>query len=520
MRTIEVVPQRHATRVAPPRSVAASRESASDAPERTPTELLSETQRSTVSVLIIDDETTLLESTASVLRSEGYKVTTVERGADASRRLRERGWGIVLLDLYMSGVPGRLLLREALERNPDAAVIVMTGRPSVDSSVEAIREGAWDYLPKPFSAAQLRILVGRAAHTVIVARESSGSMGQGASPSDEAPAVPLGESPAFRAAVALARRVAATDASVFITGESGTGKELVAQFIHSMSRRKSRNIVAVNCAALPEPLLESEMFGHVKGAFTGANRDKAGLMEMANGGTLFLDELTEMSPMTQAKLLRVVQDGVLRRVGSSTTDAIVNVRFISATNRDPARAVAEGRLREDLYYRLGVVPIHIPALRERREDVPLLAERFLASYWRRHRGGQAPAPKFSPDAIADLKSRPWKGNVRELQNVIEHAIVLAEGRDVIDAVDLPMFDARPSTHFPLQGSYLGEGTALAGYHETRDRVINRFERDYLTWILQETEGNVSEAARIAGVNRATLYRMLERHGLTKNDVLN
>jgi len=224
--------------------------------------------------------------------------------------------------------------------------------------------------------------------------------------------------------------------------------------------------------------------------------------------------------MTQAKLLRVVQDGVLRRVGSSTTDAIVNVRFISATNRDPARAVAEGRLREDLYYRLGVVPIHIPALRERREDVPLLAERFLASYWRRHRGAQAPAPKFSPDAIADLKSRPWKGNVRELQNVIEHAIVLAEGRDVIDAVDLPMFDARPSTHFPLQGSYLGEGTALAGYHETRDRVINRFERDYLTWILQETEGNVSEAARIAGVNRATLYRMLERHGLTKNDVLN
>jgi DNA-binding NtrC family response regulator len=329
----------------------------------------------------------------------------------------------------------------------------------------------------------------------------------------------LGVSPAFRGVIALASKVASTDASVFITGESGTGKELIAQYIHRMSRRKSREMVAVNCAALPEALLESEMFGHVKGAFTSATRDKIGLMEMASGGTLFLDELTEMSQMTQAKLLRVVQDGVLRRVGSSQTDAIVNVRFIAATNRDPSKAVAEGRLREDLYYRLGVVPIHIPPLRERVEDVPVLAEHFLASYWARHRGRRRQPPKLTPAAIEDLQSRPWKGNVRELQNVIEHAIVLVEGRNEIDTTDLPASEGQAPGHFQIQGSYIGPGVPLAGYHTTRDRVVARFEREYLTSILNETDGNVSEAARIAGVNRATLYRMLERHGLTKGDVV-
>jgi DNA-binding NtrC family response regulator len=381
-----------------------------------------------------------------------------------------------------------------------------------------LRDGAWDYLPKPFSATQLRVLVGRAAHAIIVSREAEApSAGAAATPDEPAP---LGVSPAFTAAVSLARKVAPTDASVIITGESGTGKELIAQFIHRQSRRKTREMVAINCAALPEPLLESEMFGHVKGAFTSAARDKAGLMETANGGTLFLDELTEMSPMTQAKLLRVVQDGVLRRVGSSKTDIIVNVRFISATNRSPAKAVEEGRLREDLYYRLGVVPIHIPALRHRPEDIPLLANHFLSTYWQRHRGTRRPPPQLTPAAVADLQARPWKGNVRELQNVIEHAIVLAEERPVIDAADLPVLGPEPATQFAFEGSYVGNGESLAEYHPTRDRVIARFEREYLSCILQQTDGNVSEAARTAGVNRATLYRMLERHGLRKGDVVN
>ena len=240
---------------------------------------------------------------------------------------------------------------------------------------------------------------------------------------------------------------------------------------------------------------------------------------MANGGTLFLDELIEMSPMTQAKLLRVVQDGVVRRVGSSRTDAIVNVRFIAATNRDPAEAIEEGLLREDLYYRLGVVPIHIPPLRQRPEDIPLLARHFLKEYWPRHRGSARKPPDLTDEAVRELQKRPWKGNVRELQNVVEHAIVLAEGSD-IDASDL--HEARQGTFDrfqSIQDAGLTPGEPMGGYHETRERVMARFEKDYLARVLQETEGNVSEAARVAGVNRATLYRLLERHGLTKGDVL-
>src|SRR5438034_2231665 len=272
----------------------------------------------------------------------------------------------------MSQVDGLTLLRAALAANPDTIVIVMTGNPSVESSIEALRQGAWDYLPKPFTAQHLQIAIGRAVHTVLVGqetREQEAVLERQPAAGDRVTL--LGTSTAFRAAIELARKVAPTDASVFVTGESGAGKELIAQFIHQHSRRSSRPFVAVNCAALPEALLESEMFGHRKGAFTGAVRDKAGLLEAANGGTLFLDELIEMSKPIQAKLLRVIQDGVVRRVGSETTDAVVNVRFIAATNRDPEEAVQTGCLREDLYFRLRVVPIHVPPLRQRPEDIPV-----------------------------------------------------------------------------------------------------------------------------------------------------
>jgi len=479
---------------------------------------LTDDQRRSVSVLVVDDEETILDSAVNVLQQDGYRVKGVARGSAAEDLLRDGTFDVALIDLFMSGVSGAELLRTALAARPDVLVIMITGRPSVESSIQVLRGGAWDYLPKPFSAPQVRILVGRAAHTVIVSREAL-ALEEEPSGSKEGEPVLLGESPAFRDLVALARKVAVTDASVFITGESGTGKEMVAQFIHHMSRRRSRELVAVNCAALPEPLLESEMFGHVKGAFTGATRDKSGLMETANGGTLFLDELIELSPMTQAKLLRVVQDGVVRRVGSSRTDAIVNVRFIAATNRDPTLAIEEGRLREDLYYRLAVVPMHVPPLRERPDDIPLLATHFLEEYWPRHRGTARPPPKLSDEAVRQLKQRPWRGNVRELQNVIEHAIVLAEGRDVIEAEGLSVVGGTPFDRPGSVDASLVPGAPTAAYHETRERVMARFEKDYLTQILQETQGNVSEAARVAGVNRATLYRLLERHGLTKGDVL-
>jgi transcriptional regulator with PAS, ATPase and Fis domain len=321
--------------------------------------------------------------------------------------------------------------------------------------------------------------------------------------------------PAFRRAVELARKVAPTDASVFLTGESGTGKEMVAQFIHHHSRRSSRPFVAVNCAALPEGLLESEMFGHRKGAFTGAVRDKPGLLEVANGGTLFLDELIEMSKPIQAKLLRVIQDGVVRRVGSETPDAVVNVRFIAATNGDPDAAVKAGTLREDLYYRVRVVPIQLPPLRERLEDIPLLTEHFLATYWVRHRSRGAPFPKLTDAARLALCAWPWRGNVRELQNVVEHLAVMAEPGGSIGPEAL-QFARDPEAAPEANPASLMATLLEESYHTARDRVIAQFERQYLTWLVNRANGNMSKAARIAGVDRTTLYRLMERHGLQRS----
>jgi DNA-binding NtrC family response regulator len=467
-------------------------------------------------ILIVDDEHTLRESCATVLRQEGYDVTVSGRAQEALDLFKRRAFDIALVDLYMPQVGGLALLRAALATNRDTLVIVMTGNPSVDSSVEALRQGAFDYLPKPFSATHLQILMGRAVHTLLVAQETRQQQPDIERHQASSGKITLfGTAPAFHRAVELARKVAPTDASVFITGESGSGKEMIAQFIHHNSRRSSRPFVAVNCAALPEGLLESEMFGHRKGAFTGAVRDKPGLLEAANGGTLFLDELVEMSKPIQAKLLRVIQDGVVRRVGSETTDAVVNVRFIAATNSDPDAIVKAGNLREDLYYRLRVVPIHVPALRERPEDIPILTEYFLSTYWVRHRSKGAPFPQLTDAAIRALCAYPWRGNVRELQNVIEHLAVIAAPGSPIAPDQLQL--AGDATHVPGANPASLVSTVLEeSYHVARDRVIAQFERQYLTWLVNRASGNMSKAARIAGVDRTTLYRMMERHGLQRS----
>src|SRR6059058_6253192 len=470
-----------------------------------------------VRILVVDDEHTLRESCAAVLRHEGYDVTVSSRGQDALDLLKRRAFDVVLVDLYMSQVDGLALLRAALGTNHDTIVIVMTGNPSVESSVEALRQGAFDYLPKPFSASHLQVLIGRAVHTLLVARETreqQETLDRAQVQSDKLTL--LGTAPAFRRAIELARKVAPTDASVFITGESGSGKEMIAQFIHHHSRRSSRPFIAINCAALPEGLLESEMFGHRKGAFTGAVRDKPGLLEAAHGGTLFLDELAEMPKSIQAKLLRVIQDGVVRRVGSETTDAVVNVRFIAATNGDPEAAVTAGDMREDLYYRLRVVPINVPALRERPEDVPLLADYFLSTYWVRHRSKGAPFPRLTDAALRALCSCAWRGNVRELQNVIEHVAVVVEPGADIRPEDLHLTgDPTPEVTGANPASLIS--TLLEeSYHAARDRVIAQFERQYLTWLVNRASGNMSKAARIAGVDRTTLYRLMERHGLQRS----
>jgi DNA-binding NtrC family response regulator len=476
---------------------------------------LNPTMKASVRILVIDDERILRDSCATTLRFEGYQVEVCGRDEEALETLQRRNFDIVLVDLYMNGSAGTQLIGAALAANPDAIVIVITGKPTVETALETLRAGAWDYLPKPFTGSQLQVLVGRAAHTVHVGRETQ-ALREGAEVGAD-DAVAMGTAPAFRDSIALARRVAATDASVFITGESGSGKEMIAQFIHRHSRRASRPLVAVNCAALPETLLESEMFGHVKGAFTGAVRDKPGLLEVANGGTMLLDELIEMPKPIQAKLLRVIQDGVVRRVGSEETDAVVNVRFIAATNRDPEAAVRAGLLRDDLYYRLRVVPIRVPTLRDRADDVPVLANYFLEYYWRRHRTLEEKLPTFTKAALWALRTHSWPGNVRELQNVIEHAVVLLDPGAEIGVEDIPFINDQRSDAELIQAAE--QDGADDSYYTARDRLLSQFDRRFLTRVVMRAGGNLSKAARLANVDRTTFYRLMERTGLQR-DLLN
>ncbi|MCI0432484.1 MAG: sigma-54 dependent transcriptional regulator [Gemmatimonadetes bacterium] len=502
--------------VSPPHRSAVTRGEA-EAPGLLPEIEIGADAKASIHILIVDDEYTLRESCASLLRQEGYKVTVCSDGGDGVEQVRRRQVDIALIDLFMEGLSGLEVLAGCLEAKPDTLAVMMTGNPSVESSVAALSAGAWDYLPKPFSATHLQILVGRAAHTVLANRDRERVPDAPALALGQSEKVPLlGRSPSFVQVMELARKVALTDASVFITGESGTGKEMIAQFIHQHSRRATRPMMAVNCAALPETLLESEMFGHVKGAFTGAVRDKPGLLEVANGSTFFLDELTEMPLTIQAKLLRVIQDGVVRRVGSETTDSVVNVRFVAATNRDARMATDEGTLRKDLFYRLSVVPIHLPPLRQRPEDIALLAESFLVRYWKRHRGAKTAVPKFSRAALRSLESRPWRGNVRELQNAIEHAVVLLDPGAEIQPEDIPVVEGAT---LPTVGTMDFEDPSSEKYHVARDRVLADFELRYLNWLVERAGTNMSRAAKLAGVDRTTLYRLMEKHGLQRDTII-
>jgi DNA-binding NtrC family response regulator len=470
--------------------------------------------RASIRVLVIDDDRTLREGCASVLQLEGYSVTCSGRGDEALELFRRSRFDIVVVDLYMTPLPGIEILKALLEAQPETIVIMMTGNPSVATNLEALRAGAWDYLAKPFSGTQLHLLFGRAAHAVLARRQRASANAQALQQHGNSDKMTLlGLSPAFRAAIDLARKVAATNASVMLVGESGTGKEMFAQFIHRHSRRSNESLVPLNCAALPEHLLESEMFGHRKGAFTGADRDKVGLLEVADGGTLFLDELTEMALPLQAKLLRVVQDGVVRRVGSEQQDAQVDVRFLSATNRDPRQAILAKQLREDLFYRLNVVTITLPPLRERVQDIPILANHFLAHFWKRHHPAREALPRFNTAALEFLQGRSWRGNVRELQNVVEHLVVLTQPGAVISAEDIPVHADREM--FSDQAATFGLPMHEA-YHVAKDQVLATFEKEYVTRLVSRASGNMSRAARLASVDRTTLYRLLERHGFRRD----
>jgi DNA-binding NtrC family response regulator len=470
-----------------------------------------------IQILIIEADRPLRTGCASVLAAEGYDVTVESRGDNALELIKRRAYDIILLHLGTRPIPATQLLLTALQQHPRTIVIAMSDRPSVRASVEILTAGAWDYLPEPFSSTHLQVLVGRAAHAVVTARETRDTRLRMLKENGNSEKILLlGVAPAFRQAVALARKVAATDASVMIYGESGTGKELIAQFIHHHSQRAGRRLVAINCAALPEPLLESEMFGHRRGAFTGADRDKPGLLETANGGTLFLDELTEMSQRLQAKLLRVIQDGVVRRVGSERDDALVDVRFVSAMNRDPQEAVDTGVLREDLFYRLRVVPIVLPALRQRPEDIPLLASHFLTQYWQEHRPRCDRTPVLTDAAIDFLQAQPWRGNVRELQNVIEHLTVLAEPGQEIEPAHIPLGHAPCTEETTSINGVVPSRVFGEPYHVAKEKFFAHFQEAYMSRLIARASGNFSKAARLADIDRTTLYRFMEKHGLLRD----
>jgi DNA-binding NtrC family response regulator len=457
--------------------------------------------------LIVDDDRTLREGCASVLRAEGLSVEVTGRGEEAIQMVNRSRYDIMFVDVYLEPVSGIDVLKAVMATAPGTLVVLMTGNPSVDSSIEALRIGAWDYLSKPYSGSQLQLLVGRAAHAVSARREN-----EKASDIPEGGNVLLGSSPAFKRATDLAKKAAGTNAAVMIVGETGTGKEILAQMIHQNSRRSRRRLVPINCAAIPEQLLESEMFGHRKGAFTGADREKMGMLELADGGTLFLDELTEMSMALQAKMLRVLQDGIVRRVGSEQENAVVDVRFVSATNRDPREAIRNKQLREDLYYRLNVIQVTIPPLRDRVEDIPLLANHFLRTFWGRHRSAKEVMPEFSEDTMDFLASRPWRGNVRELQNFVEHVTILAQPGSKVQIHELPL-----DQEVDLSASVTGL-TAMPtndAYHAAKEQVLATFEKTYVTRLVARASGNMSRAARLASVDRTTLYRLLERHGFRR-----
>jgi DNA-binding NtrC family response regulator len=462
---------------------------------------------SPLTVLVVDDEALLVRSCTRILEQEGFLVRTASRGEEALELARRHRPDIILTDLMLPDIDGLEVLQGARLLDPEVVVIMITGYATVDSSVAAIKAGAYDYIPKPFTATQLQILVGRAARQVRLAQDNKRLRDQlrerqllnGVIGKSE-PMVRLSE---------LVERVAPTDASVFITGESGTGKELIAHAVHKQSRRADGPFIAVNCAAFPDALLESELFGHEKGAFTGADDARRGLMEAASGGTFFLDEVSEMPLELQAKLLRVLQERRVRRVGGEE-EIPIDIRVIAATNRDPDEMVGDGVLRHDLFFRLNVVPLRVPPLRDRRDDIPRLALHFLRHFAEQYdRAGSEPL-RLSSESMNALLRHSWPGNVRELQNLMERAVSLSAPGEEISIGDL-------DGEIPVGGTMRGEAYQVADiakpFHQAKEEAIETFERAYLKAILTEYDGNISQAAREAGIDRKTIHRLLNKYGL-------
>ncbi|MFA5242081.1 MAG: sigma-54 dependent transcriptional regulator [Sulfuricella sp.] len=445
-------------------------------------------------LLIVDDEKVALKNLEHVMKKEGYEIVATQSGANALAYLEKQAFDVVLTDLRMEKVDGMQILKKCRESCADTEVVLITGFATLESAVEAMKHGAFYYIAKPFRLDEVRQVVSEALEKVRLRRENRSLREQVESFQGKIRIIT--QDAAIQRLLEMARQIAPTGCNVLITGESGTGKELFARYLHTHSERSEGPFLAINCGAFNEELLANELFGHVKGAFTGAGSDKRGLLETASGGTLFLDEITEMSPSMQVKLLRVIQEKEVLPLGG-TSPIKVDVRFIAATNRDVQDMVRQGGgFRQDLYFRLNVVNLHIPPLSQRKEDVPLLGYHFLRKYATLMKKNMT---EIAPEAMDLLKIYDFPGNIRELENIIERGVAIANG-PVIEAAHLPD-DLRE--------------LSIRTFRKKDGRIpsLEEQEKDYIRWVLQESGGNQTLAAQILGIDRVSLWRKLKRYEL-------
>jgi two-component system response regulator HydG len=454
-------------------------------------------------ILVIDDNQTMREGMAVIIAKMGHKVFTASGGAEGLQAVAATPMDVVLTDLRMEGMDGLAVLDAIKEQSPETVVMLITAFGTIPTAVEAMRKGAFDFITKPFSQEELRFRVDKALAHHELAKEKQRLENENAYLREAEkgafyPSDMIGESSAIREIKKTVQKIAQGDSTVFIHGESGTGKELIARAIHDFSPRRDGPFIKLNCSALAEGVLESELFGHEKGSFTGAHKRRLGRFELADRGTLFLDEIGDISPMIQLKLLRVLQEREFERVGGTTTIK-VDVRLVTSTNKDLKEEIKKGTFREDLYYRLHIIPLTVPPLRERLEDLPLLVEHFLRKLAVRTR---KQIERVTPEAMKRLAAYPWPGNIRELENVIEQTMVLCEA-DVVDAHDLPNFLGAEGG--PLLKPQLGA--------KPLPELLDDIERELITEAFRKSGGVKTETARMLGIKTSALYYKLEKYGL-------
>jgi len=450
-------------------------------------------------ILVIDDEAAIRSSLKGVLEDEGFLVALAEDGSKGLDAIAMHRPDVVLLDIWMPGRDGLEILEDAKKRSPQTQFVVMSGHGTIETAVKATKLGAFDFLEKPLSTEKLLIMINNILHLSKLRSENSQLLSK-----VKRDITMVGESEAFRQLKQMISRVAPTNSWVLITGENGTGKELVAQNIHYQSNRAGKMFVELNCAAIPEDLIESELFGHEKGAFTGASAQKKGKFDIANGGTLFLDEIGDMSLKTQAKILRILQEQKFERVGGHDTIS-VDVRVVAATNKNLEEEIKAGRFREDLYYRLNVIPFRVPSLRERRSDIPLLIKHFTELF-AKEMGGR---PKhFTPEALKYLTARDWPGNIRELRNFVERVFILTPG-DIIEVGDLQMAGIGPADNAVLNSGFFSDQISSDSLREARAE----FEKAFILRKLKENDNNISKTAEVIGVERSHLHRKIKSYGI-------